>query len=479
MPPPNYFDAMDYPGILAEYGRPEAFLTQVGRLAPDALRAGQNTRFLRVIDRAWRVPFYQRLWRQAGVKPADIRSIDDITRLPTYAKSDLMASVEAEPPLGDFHGLDSYTPATRPPLILQTTSGTTGRPQPLLFGPKSREIQNLLLARFYAFQGITHTDVIHSVYGHGMVNGGHYVREAILHWTGAPMLSAGTGVETRSAQQVALMRDFGATVIVGFGDYIKRLSEVAREEGLEPGRDLKIRAISGHIGAESHAAMSAAWGGAEVFDWYGVGDTGAIAGEGPDHAGMYIQEDAQFIELLDITTGQLVTPGDSGEIVCTCLFKDDVFPIIRFNTHDVSALRTDPSPLGLGLRRLVGFLGRSDNMVKLRGINLYPTGIGAILTENHAELCSKYVCVVNRRDGRDDMVVRIETRGPLAASVAAYEALLRTRLGVEVAVQLAAPAAAPPMACTDQGCSTCAPAARAWSSSSVSSASRPNARPQR
>ena len=441
MPQPNYFDAMDYPGMLADYGRPEDFVDRVGRLSPEALHALQTKRFLKVVAFAWQVPFYQRLWGAAGVTPGDIRSIDDITRLPTYSKSDLMASVEMRPPLGDFHGLDSYAPGDRPPLIFQTTSGTTGRPQPLLFGPRSREIQNLLLARFYALQGISRADVIHSVYGHGMVNGGHYVRETILHWTGAQMLSAGTGVETRSAQQVALMRDFGATVIVGFGDYIKRLSEVAREEGLEPGRDLKIRAIVGHIGAESHAAMSAAWGGAEVFDWYGVGDTGAIAGEGPDHAGLYVQEDAQYIELLDVTSGQPVPFGDSGDIVCTCLFKDDVFPIIRFNTHDVSAFRTDPSPLGLTLKRLVGFLGRSDNMVKLRGINVYPTGIGAILTENHAELCSEYICLVDRTDGRDDMTVQIETRGPLDGPVTGYEALLRTRLGVEVTVRLAAPGA--------------------------------------
>ncbi len=439
MAPPNYFDSMDYPALLTEYGRPEEFVDRVGRLSPDRLRAVQNARFLRVMAFAWKVPFYQRLWGGAGVRPADIRSIDDITRLPTYSKSDLMASVEAHPPLGDFHGLDTYPAESRPTLILQTTSGTTGRPQPLLFGPRSREVQNLLLARFYALQGIRRSDVIHSVYGHGMVNGGHYVREAILHWTGAQLLTAGTGVETRSAQQVAMMRDFGVTVIVGFGDYIKRLSEVAREEGLEPGVDLKIRAIVGHIGAESHAAMSAAWGGAEVFDWYGVGDTGAIAGEGPDHAGLYIQEDAQFIELLDITTGQPVPMGEKGDIVCTCLFKDDLFPIIRFNTHDVSALRTDPSPMGLTLKRLVGFLGRSDNMVKLRGINVYPTGIGAILTGTHAELCSEYICLVARNEGRDTMTVRIETRGRLDAPVAAYEALLRSRLGVEVSVQLAAP----------------------------------------
>jgi len=437
MPTPNYFDAMDYPGILAEYGRPEEFTARIGRMSRDERRTLQNRRFLSIMAFGWKVPFYRRLWGMAGMEAGDIRSLDDITRLPCYSKYDLMASVEAHPPLGDFHGLDSHAADQRPPLIFQTTSGTTGRPQPLLFGPKSREIQNLLLARFYALQGITGRDIIHSVYGHGMVNGGHYVREAILHWTGAQLLSAGTGVETRTAQQVSLIKDFGATVIVGFGDYIKRLSDVAREMGLEPGRDLPIRTISGHIGAESAEAMSAAWGGAEVFDWYGVGDTGAIAGQGPDHAGMYVQEDAQYIELLDNTTGKPVSHGDSGDIVCTCLFKDDVFPIIRFNTHDVSAFRTDTSPLGLTLNRLVGFLGRSDNMVKLRGINIYPTGIGAILTENHPELCSEYICVVDRRDGHDEMTVQIETRGSPAAPIEAYQALLRARLGFEVAVRLA------------------------------------------
>lgn len=442
---PTYFDAMDYPSLIADYGRPEDFVPRFGRLSRDELRAIQEARFARVMTFAWKIPFYQRLWGAKGIEPGDIRGLDDIGRLPTYSKSDLMASVEAHPPIGDFHGLDTYPAGARPPLIFQTTSGTTGRPQPLLFGPKSREVQNLLLARFYALMGIGREDIIHSVYGHGMVNGGHYVREAVTHWTGAQFLSAGTGVETRSANQVGQMRDFGATVIVGFGDYIKYLSGIARASGIEPGRDVKIRVIAGHIGAESHQAMSDAWGGAQVFDWYGVGDTGAIAGEGPDKAGMYVQEDAHFVEICDIDTGLPVPDGQPGDIVCTCLFKDDVFPIIRFNTHDVSAFRTDASSLGLTLRRIAGFQGRSDNMVKLRGINIYPTGIGAILTENHTELLSEYVCEVDRADGRDEMVVRVETTGPVEADCTRYEALLRTRLGVEIAVRLAAPGTLAPL----------------------------------
>lgn len=435
----NYFDAMDYEGILRDYGRPETFLDRFTAISLDELRAIQNERFLNVMAFGWRVPFYRRLWGERGLEPGDIRSIEDIVKLPAYSKSDLMKSVEAHPPIGDFDGRSSYPPDRRPPLVFQTTSGTTGRPQPLLFGPKSREIQNLLLARFYALQGIGADDVIHSVYGHGMVNGGHYVRETVVHWIGAQFLSAGTGVETRSANQVLLMKDFGASVIVGFGDFIKKLSEVAREQGLEPGRDIPVRIVSGHLGAESAASMSAAWGGAEVFDWYGVGDTGAIAGEAKDHSGLYVQEDAQYLEILDIEKGQPVADGETGDMVCTCLFKDDVFPIIRFNTHDVSQFKTDGSPLGLKLRRIAGFLGRSDNMVKLRGVNVYPTGIGAVLTENHADLLSEYVCEVNRAAGRDEMVVHIEARGDLERPTAAYEALLRSRFGVEMGVRLAAP----------------------------------------
>ena len=112
---PNYFDAMDYPAMIAEYGRPDQFIDRVGRLSPEALREVQNRRFLKVMEFAWKVPFYQRLWGAAGVRPGDISSLDDITRLPTYSKGDLMASVEAHPPLGDFHGLDSYPPESRPP----------------------------------------------------------------------------------------------------------------------------------------------------------------------------------------------------------------------------------------------------------------------------------------------------------------------------------------------------------------------------
>jgi phenylacetate-CoA ligase len=432
-----YFDDADPKRLIADYPLGADFLRLARDLSRDALRARQDARFRSLMAFAWKVPFYQRLWNARGIEPGDIRSLEDIGKLPTYSKADLMESVEAFPPIGDFHGQEAHPRERRPAIIFQTTSGTTGKPQPLLFGPKSREVQNLLLARLYQLQGMTSEDVVHSVYGHGMVNGGHYVREAVLHFVGARFMSAGTGVETRSQQQVQLMRDFGATTIVGFGDYIRRLAEIAREMGIEPGRDIPIRMISGHLGAESHEAMSAVWGGAKVYDWYGVGDTGAIAGEGPDRSGLYIQEDAQFLELLDVDTHEPVADGAIGDMVCTCLFKDDIFPIIRFNTHDVSKVVLGASPLGLCFRRIEGFLGRSDNMVKLRGVNVYPTGVGAVVTQRFSALGGEFLCRVERIAGRDEMTVLLESTSPEDADLSARcAAQLRATLGVEMAVEL-------------------------------------------
>ena len=438
----NYFDWADLAAIRRDYPMGEAFLARFRGMSRDELRALQDARFRRVLAFAWRVPFYRRHWGAAGLEPGDVRGLDDIGKLPTYSKADLMAAVEAHPPIGDFHGLDTYPPDARPPIVFQTTSGTTGRPQPLLYGPRSREIQNALLARTYLLQGMRADDVVHSVYGFGMVNGGHYVRETIVHWVGAQLLSAGTGAETRSQQQVSLMRDFGATVLVGFGDFARRLADVARENGIEPGRDIRLRMISGHLGEEGRVPMSEAWGGCAVYDWYGVGDTGIIAGEGPERDGMHVHEDAQFLELVDPDTGLAVAPGEPGDMVNTCLFKDDVFPIIRFNTHDVTAQSIGDSPLGLPFQRILGFRGRSDNMVKLRGINVYPTGIGAMLAQAGGEFTGEYVCVVERADGRDEMSVHAEVSGPADEALAQrFAQVLRARVGVEIRVVLEAPGA--------------------------------------
>jgi phenylacetate-CoA ligase len=435
----TYFDVVDPRALTAEHPVGAAFERFARETSRDALRAHQERLFARLMARAWKTSFYRRHWGAAGIEPGDIRGLDDLPKLPAYEKSHIVESIRRAPPFGDFAGFDSYAPHERPPAIFHTTSGTTGTPQPLFFGPKTREVQNLLLGRLYRFQGLRPDDVAHSVYGHGMINGGHYIREAVTHWTGATFLSAGTGIETRSAQQVALMRDFGVTAILGFADYVKKLAEVAAEQGLRIGEDIRIRMISGQFGREDKDAVSALWGGAQCFDWYGVGDTGIIAGEGPDRDGHYIFEDAHYVEVCDIDSGNPVADGAEGDLIVTCLFKDDVYPIVRFNTHDVTRLRTDASRLGLNLKRMDGFLGRSDNMVKLRGINVFPQAVGPILAEVEG-FAGEYICrAVRDASGRDELIVIAEARD--AALEKPFREILKQRLGVEARVEIVAPGA--------------------------------------
>ena len=421
---PTYFEAFDAKAMLVDY--PLDLVGAYGKMSADELRTLQETRFARLMQRGWEIPFYDKLWRAKGIEPGDIRDLDDITKLPVYDKTDLMASVNAHPPYGDFDGRSTD------PVIFHTTSGTTGRPQPLMFGPKGREVTNLLVGRMYRWMGLQPSDVVQSVYGHGMINGGHYIREAVTHFTNSLFLSAGTGIETRSAAQVNLMADFGVTVMVGFVDYVRKLADVAEAEKLFD--RINLRMIIGHLGTEDRAATEAAWHGAKAYDWYGVGDTGSIAGEGPERDGLYVWEDAHYLELLDVDTGTPVAHGETGDMVVTCLFKDDIAPCIRFNTHDIT------HELGgrgeLAFKRIAGFKGRSDNMVKLRGINLFPHAIASLI-ENRSDLTGEYVCHLRRTEGRDDMIVTIESRG--GTEQTALAALLRRGLGVDVGVTLCDP----------------------------------------
>ncbi len=427
----TYFEALDHERILRDYPVGDAFVSRYRSMSRDELFALQDAQFKRLMERGWGVPFYQRLWGAQGIEPGDIAGLCDIGKLPVYDKSDLMASIADHPPYGDFHGMGD--PATRPPTVFHTTSGTTGKPQVLMFGPKGREVGNLLVGRMYRWMGLQPEDVVHSVYGHGMINGGHYIREAVTKFTNSVFLSAGTGIETRSVNQVRLMADFGVTAIVGFVDYVRKLAATAEEMGVFD--QIDIRMIIGHLGTEDRSATEQAWHGAKAYDWYGVGDTGSIAGEGPERDGMYVWEDAQYLELLDIDDGNPVARGETGDMVVTCLYKDDIAPCIRFNTHDITHELDGRGEIAF--KRIAGFKGRSDNMVKLRGINVFPHAIGAII-ENRSDLTGEYICHLTRDTSQKDKLrVTLESRG--GTDRAELAETLKQGLGVEVDVELCEP----------------------------------------
>ena len=177
-----------------------------------------------------------------------------------------------------------------------------------------------------------------------------------------------------------------------------------------------------------------------MYDWYGVGDTGLIAAEGPDHEGMHIMEDAHWVEICHVDTGAEVPHGESGDIVVTCLFTDDIFPIIRFNTHDVTRCLPGQSALDLPFRRMEGFLGRSDNMVKLRGINVFPQALSSILGDSLG-FNGEFLCTLTSdANGRENLLISVECKEVHTAALRnGYQVLLKEKLGVEVQVELVAP----------------------------------------
>ena len=169
--------------------------------------------------------------------------------------------------------------------------------------------------------------------------------------------------------------------------------------------------------------------------------SGAIAAEGPDHEGMYVWEDAQFLEVLDPDTNRAVNDGEKGNMVVTCLYKDDVYPIIRFNTCDLTEVIPTENKMPLPFKRIRGFMGRSDNMVKLRGINIYPQGVGPMLDECQHFL-GEFICKAIRDDkGRDEMIVMVEVSADpeqYELLLPEYQAVLKRKIGIEVQVQFVA-----------------------------------------
>jgi phenylacetate-CoA ligase len=197
-----------------------------------------------------------------------------------------------------------------------------------------------------------------------------------------------------------------------------------------------VRLIVGQLPSGSRAALEDLWPGARAFDWYGVADTGIVSAEGPARDGHHVMGDATVVELLDPETSEPVAPGVLGDMVVTSLGKSDLAPLIRFNTHDLTSALAGRGAADLPFARTTGMQGRSDQMVKLRGINVYPTAIGALLGDV-AGFTGEYYCRLERRaDGAEHLVVVVETEqdDPRASDRIADH--LTTSLGVKVGAEV-------------------------------------------
>lgn len=441
---PLYRQAIDWDWYSRHYSPPDVFADTVYRWPAERIRALQNERFLAVVAKGWANPFYNPRWREAGLAPGDIRSLDDIARLPLFDSDDIKDSLERDPPYGDFHGVDSAQ-LQAIPFKLQTSGGTTGLPRGTLSEPLAWETQALAGARAMYVQGARPGDVMQIPMTCSLANAPWLAYKACHDYLGVLPLTTGTGTVTPSRRQLEFAFHYGTNLWTSFPEYLLRLASACETELGRDVRELNTKFIRSFLGPDLDGALRAElqerWG-CPIYDTYGTHEVGTAGFECQHQAGMHLMEDCVYLEVVDVETGEVLPPGAQGNLVATVFFRS-MPPVIRYNLRDLA--RIQPATLcdcGSHFRRMSHMLGRSDAMVKLRGVNVYPMAcLRAVKSDPRTT--GEWLCVV-RRDRIDDvprdaMEVRVEVRRSAGTREGLAEVLresLRDDLGVAVEVTL-------------------------------------------
>ena len=362
------------------------------------------------------VPFYRKRFDEAGITPADIKSLADLKLLPFTEKQDLRNHY----PYGLFAVPKDHI------VRLHASSGTTGKSVVVGYTQRDLETWAELMARSLAAAGVVRTDVVHVAYGYGLFTGGlgaHYGAERL----GATVVPASGGATRR---QASLLRDFGATVLCATPSYGLHLWEASMEVGVNF-RDLPLRI--GIFGAEpwSEAMRRDIEDKMDInaLNIYGLSE---IMGPGvameceEAKCGMHLWEDHILPEIIDPVTGDQLPPGEVGELVLTTLTKEGI-PMLRYRTRDLTSLDYTPCRCGRTHVRISRLQGRSDDMLIIRGVNVFPQQIEGILMESDG-LSPNYQIIVDRSHNLDTLEVRVEMNENLFADEIRKLQMLEGRL---------------------------------------------------
>jgi phenylacetate-CoA ligase len=442
---PLYHDAIDWRTFRTRWPAPDVFVDTIYRWSAGEIRELQNQRFLEIVEVGWNNAFYRRLWSAAGVAPGDIRSIDDIGKLPTYTTDDVKDDQAAFPPFGSSAGFASLSEFLQhAPSKVQSSGGTTGKPRFTLHGPMEWETTAISTARGLYMHGVRPGDVMQIPSTCSLANLAWAMYNACHHYLGVLPVTTGSGVVTPSRKQLEIAFDCGTNTWVSFPEYLLRLAAVCTEELGRDVRELKTKLISTFLGADLDESLrrelEAAWG-CPVYDNYGTNELGLGATECRHQNGLHLMEDVHFFEILDVESGLPVPDGQAGNLVATS-FGRTVQPAIRFNLRDLGRITaTNMCECGSNFRRIDHFLGRSDSMVRLRGVNIYPMAcLSAVKSDARTTgewLCDVYSAASDGRV-REEMLVHVEVRAGAAREGLRekLEARLRDDLGASVGVLL-------------------------------------------
>lgn len=444
--PPYYHASLDFAELMREYPPDADYVGWSGQESEQGLTELQDRRFMALVSEGATDPFYSRLWAEQGVRSVDIRSLADYRELPVFTAEDLKNSVNAAPPYGEHQAAvpESFG---RVPFKLGTSGGTTGKPRPTVFDPLSWEVQAIQAARALWYQGARPGDVVQIPRTNSLANAGWQYYHACHAWLGIMPLTTGSGVVTPSQTQLEHAATYGTNGWSARGEYLARLASVAQEVGFDL-RTLPTRYLSATMGSDVEGnlrrRLEEAWG-APVYDNYGTNEIGLIAFECVAQDGLHVQEDSAFVEVLSAETLEPVGYGEEGVLVVTSLHRH-LPRIIRFNTNDLFSLRpAEPCECGLVTKKLSHFLGRADEMIKLRGQNIYPRSAQQVISQ-HSGANGEYVCIVYRDGdpilGTTEMTVRAERTSVDIDPVLLREELersLRSFWGARVQVEVVDP----------------------------------------
>ncbi|MDY0169304.1 MAG: phenylacetate--CoA ligase [Thermoguttaceae bacterium] len=380
------------------------------------LRQLQSHRLRAAVARAYEhVALFRTRMEACDLTPDKVQSLADLSRLPFTVKTDLRDTYPfglVAGPLGDV-------------VRLHASSGTTGKPIVVAYTANDMAVWTSVMLRTFAACGLRRGDILQNAYGYGLFTGGlgaHYGAEAL----GATVIPISGG---NSERQIMVMRDFGSTAICCTPSYFLHLTEVAAAQGIDMrALPLRVGVFGAEPWTEAMRARIEAESGIRAYDIYGLSEIigPGVASECEQQCGLHVFEDHFLPEIIDPDSGKVLPDGELGELVLTTLTKE-AMPMLRYRTRDITRIVPEPCPCGRTLRRIERIGARSDDMLIIRGVNVFPSQIEAALLAVESAL-PHYRIIVTRENGLDQLEVQVEVTAEMFGDEVRSLERLRGRL---------------------------------------------------
>lgn len=409
------------------------FQQEIECMPREELRALQNERFLKQVAHVWNdLPYYRKKMEDAGVSLSDIKSLDDIGKLPFLSKEDLRDTYP-----------DGMLAVPKGKVArIHSTSGTTGKRVIAFYTQHDLDFWRDCLARAFVAAGCSSEDICQVAYGYGLFTGGIGIHDGSER-LGCMTIPMSTGSTER---QLQFMQDLGTTVLCCTPSYAAYLGECVKDQDLKDSLSLRVGIFGAEAWSEEMRQDIQRLLGIKAFDIYGLTELSGpgVAFECEEQNGMHINEDHFYVETVDPDTGEVLPEGSQGELVFTALDKE-AFPVIRYRTHDIGVLSREKCSCGRTLVKMCKPMGRSDDMLIVKGVNVFPSQIETVLLNQGYP--ANYQIVVDRVNHNDTIDILVEmTPEKFTDSVSVIGQMerslveeLKGMLGIVTKVRLVAP----------------------------------------